>query len=27
MTSVYDQRGVTHALETAGAWLLGLLWV
>ena len=27
MTSVYDQRGVTHALETAAAWLLGLLWV
>jgi sn-glycerol 3-phosphate transport system permease protein len=27
MSSVYESRGATHALETAGAWLLGLLWV
>ena len=26
-TQVYDSRGVTHALETAGAWLLGVLWM
>ncbi len=27
MTHVYETRGVVRALETAGAWLLGLLWV
>ena len=27
MTQVYASRGVTHAVETAAAWLLGLLWV
>ena len=27
MTHVYDSRGIVHGLETAGAWLLGLLWV
>jgi sn-glycerol 3-phosphate transport system permease protein len=27
MSSVYESRGATHALETAAAWLLGLLWV
>jgi sn-glycerol 3-phosphate transport system permease protein len=27
MTHVYDSRGAAHALETAGAWLLGALWV
>jgi len=27
MTHVYDSRGILHGLETAGAWLLGLLWV
>jgi sn-glycerol 3-phosphate transport system permease protein len=27
MTHVYDSRGVPHALETAGAWLLGAFWV
>jgi sn-glycerol 3-phosphate transport system permease protein len=27
MTHVYDSRGVVHGLETAGAWLLGVLWM
>jgi ABC-type spermidine/putrescine transport system permease subunit II len=27
MTHVYGTRGVAHALETAGAWLLGFLWL
>jgi len=27
MTHVYDTRGVARGLETAGAWLLGALWV
>ncbi len=27
MTHVYESRGVLHGLETAGAWLLGALWV
>jgi len=27
MTHVYDSRGIVHGLETAGAWLLGALWV
>jgi len=27
MSGVYASRGATHALETASAWLLGLLWV
>ncbi len=27
MTHVYDSRGILHGVETAGAWLLGLLWV
>jgi sn-glycerol 3-phosphate transport system permease protein len=27
MTHVYDNRGAARALETAGAWLLGLLWL
>jgi len=27
MSQVYAARGATHALETAGAWLLGALWV
>jgi len=27
MMHVYDSRGILHVLETAGAWLLGLLWV
>ena len=27
MTNAYDSRGILHVLETAGAWLLGLLWV
>ena len=27
MTHVYATRGVSRALETAGAWLLGLLWL
>ena len=27
MTHVYDSRGMLHGVETAGAWLLGLLWV
>ncbi|MCC6869752.1 MAG: carbohydrate ABC transporter permease [Burkholderiales bacterium] len=26
-TTVYASRGVSHALETAGAWALGLVWV
>ena len=26
-TQVYDSRGATRALETAGAWLLGVLWM
>ena len=26
-TMVYEPRGVVRGLETAGAWLLGLLWV
>ena len=27
MTHVYVTRGIPRALETAGAWLLGALWV
>ena len=27
MTHVYATRGVPRALETTGAWLLGLLWL
>ena len=27
MTHVYETRGVARALETAGAWTLGLLWI
>ena len=27
MTHIYATRGVTRALETGGAWLLGLLWL
>jgi sn-glycerol 3-phosphate transport system permease protein len=27
MTHVYDSRGITLGLETAGAWLLGVFWV
>ena len=27
MTDVYATRGVAHGLETAGAWLLGFLWL
>jgi len=27
MTHVYAPRGAGHALETAGAWLLGFLWL
>jgi sn-glycerol 3-phosphate transport system permease protein len=27
MMHVYDSRGIVHGLETAGAWLLGLMWV
>jgi sn-glycerol 3-phosphate transport system permease protein len=27
VTHVYESRGVVHGLETAGAWLLGALWV
>jgi sn-glycerol 3-phosphate transport system permease protein len=27
VTHVYESRGVLHGLETAGAWLLGTLWV
>jgi sn-glycerol 3-phosphate transport system permease protein len=27
MTNVYDSRGIVHGLESAGAWLLGFLWV
>ena len=27
MTHVYDSRGMLHGVETAGAWLLGILWV
>lgn len=27
MTHVFEPRGVSRALETAGAWLLGLLWI
>jgi len=25
--SVYAPRGITHSLETLGAWVLGVLWV
>ena len=27
MTHVYATRGIPRTLETAGAWLLGLLWI
>ena len=27
MTHAYEVRGTTLALETAGAWILGILWV
>jgi sn-glycerol 3-phosphate transport system permease protein len=27
MTHVHDSRGFLHGLETAGAWMLGVLWV
>jgi sn-glycerol 3-phosphate transport system permease protein len=27
MTHVYESRGAVHALETAGAWTLGALWI
>ena len=27
MTHVYDSRGIAHGLETAGAWVLGALWI
>jgi hypothetical protein len=27
MTHVYDARGFGRALETVGAWVLGLLWI
>jgi sn-glycerol 3-phosphate transport system permease protein len=27
MTHVYATRGVARVLETAAAWLLGLLWI